>query len=65
VEREGREDDNEQSVRTNISSQDVLDLLLLKTTLNDETTCTVYTTSGTHFGEEKLYDMFGLESVVK
>lgn len=42
---------------TDISSQDVLNLLLLETTLNDQTPATVDTAAGTQFGEQELHDV--------
>lgn len=43
--------------RTNISSEDVLKLLLLETTLDDQTTTAVNTATGTQFGEQELHDV--------
>lgn len=43
-----------------VSSKDVLDLLGLETTTDDETLRTVDGTDGTQLGEEELDDMFGL-----
>jgi hypothetical protein len=45
---------------TNVSSQDILDLLLLETTLDDEPPCTVYASRRTHFGEQELDNVFWL-----
>lgn len=42
---------------TDISSQDVLNLLLLETTLDDQTPATVDTAAGTQFGEQELHDV--------
>lgn len=45
------------NIFNDISSQDVLNLLLLETTLNDQTPATVDTAAGTQFGEQELHDV--------
>ena len=45
---------------TDVSSQHVLDLLLLEFALDDETACAVDGSGGAHFSEEELDDVFGL-----
>jgi hypothetical protein len=45
---------------TDVPSQDILDLLLLETTLDDEPACTVYASCRAHFGEQELNNMFRL-----
>lgn len=42
---------------TNVSSQHVLDLLLLETTLDDQTPAAVDTAAGTQFREQELHDV--------
>lgn len=42
---------------TNIFSEDVFDVLLLQTSLDDQTTGTVNTTTRTQFCEEEAHDM--------
>lgn len=41
----------------NVSSENVFDLLLLETTLDDQTTGSVDGTRGTQFGEQELGDV--------
>lgn len=44
-------------MHTDISSEDVLNLLLLETTLDDQTSSTVDTSAGTQFGEQELHNV--------
>ena len=45
---------------TDVSTKDVLDLLLLETTLDDETAGTINGPGSTHFSEHVLYDVLRL-----
>ena len=47
-------------MHTNVATEDVLDLLLLEPTLDDETAGTVDGAGGTHFREHVLDDMLRL-----
>lgn len=44
-------------MHTDISSEDVLNLLLLETTLDNQTSSTVDTSAGTQFGEQELHNV--------
>lgn len=44
-------------MHTDISSEDVLNLLLLETTLDNQTSGTVDTSAGTQFGEQELHNV--------
>lgn len=46
--------------RTDVATKDVLDLLLLEATLDDQPTGAVHGTGGTHFCEHVLDNMLGL-----
>ena len=46
--------------RTDVTTKDVLDLLLLEATLDDQPTGAVHGTGGTHFCEHVLDNMLGL-----
>ena len=46
--------------RTDIPTEDVLDLLLLEATLDDKTAGSIDGAGGTHFGEHVLDDMLWL-----
>lgn len=47
-------------MRTDVSPQDVLDLFLLETTLDDQPAGAVDGTCCSHFGEHELDDVLGL-----
>lgn len=42
---------------TDVSSENVLNLLLLETTLDNQTSATVHTAAGTQFGEQELHNV--------
>ena len=46
---------------THVSPKHVLNLFLLETTFNNETSCTIDTSCCTHFGEKELDNVFGLQ----
>lgn len=47
----------ERDRHTDVSSKDVLELLLLETTLDNQTSGTVDTSTGTQFGEQELHNV--------
>lgn len=47
-------------VLTHITTKDILDLLLLEATFNDQPTSTIHTSRGTHFGKQESNNVFGL-----
>jgi hypothetical protein len=51
---------DEERRRTDVSSQNVLNLLLLKSALDDQPSRTVYGPRGAHLSKEKLDYMLGL-----
>ena len=46
---------------THVAPKYILNLFLLETTFDNETSCTVDTTGCTHFGEKELDNVFGLQ----
>ena len=45
---------------THVAPKNILNLFLLETTFDNETSCTIDTSCCTHFGEEELDNVFGL-----
>ena len=55
------EDETNDPQLTHVTPKHVLDLFLLETTFDNETSCTIDTSCCTHFGKEELDDVFGLQ----